>query len=88
MNGTEFLRPALKLSASTAEAELCSAVSRAYYGAFHLACDLVAGFGIELPASADAHQKLRFCLDASGDPGAAMASKHLADPGGAASEPQ
>ena len=77
MTGIEFLRLALKLSAGTEEADLRSAVSRAYYGAFHLAYDLVDECGIQLPASAEAHRKLRYCLDASDDPNARMASKHL-----------
>jgi hypothetical protein len=37
MDGTGFLHLAVRLSGGATEAEWRSAVSRAYYGAFHLA---------------------------------------------------
>ena len=37
MNGADFLHLALRLSGGSTEAEWRSAVSRTYYGVFHLA---------------------------------------------------
>jgi hypothetical protein len=37
-------------------------VSRAYYGAFHLARDFVESCGVMLPKTAEAHDKLQWCL--------------------------
>lgn len=77
MTGKDFLSLAVRLSASAAEAELRSAVSRAYYGVFHTAHALLAGFGVDLPTSADAHEKLRYCLDAGGTEDSQLASTKL-----------
>ena len=41
-------------------------MSRAYYGAFHTALNLLGCAGILLPPGPEAHQKLRFCLLQSG----------------------
>jgi len=77
MTGIEFLKLAIRLSASSEEADLRSAVSRAYYGAFHLAAAFVDSFGVDLPATAEAHQKLVFCLAACNDAQALLVSRHL-----------
>jgi uncharacterized protein (UPF0332 family) len=45
-----------------------SAVSRAYYGAFHVVRSLFdSGCGIVLPGGPEVHKKLQFCLQNSGD---------------------
>ena len=41
-------------------------MSRAYYGAFHLARDFVESCGVTLPKTAKAHDKLQWCLAQSG----------------------
>ncbi len=41
MGGSDFLHLAVRLSGGATEAQWRSAVSRAYYGAFHLARDFV-----------------------------------------------
>jgi hypothetical protein len=67
MGGTDFLHLAVRLSGGATEAEWRSAVSRAYYGAFHLARDFVESCGVTLPKTADAHDKLQWCLVHSGN---------------------
>jgi len=67
MTGKEFIVLATKLAAETGPAECRSAVSRAYYGAFHAALALLARTGILLPPGPEAHQKVRFCLLQSGE---------------------
>ncbi len=67
MTGKEFIVLATKLAAEAGPAECRSAVSRAYYGAFHAAVALLARAGILLPPGPEAHQKVRFCLLQSGE---------------------
>lgn len=62
MDGKEFLNVAIRLSASRHEGDLRSAVSRAYYGAFHTARELVESCGVRLPKAAQAHERLQWCL--------------------------
>ena len=68
MGGTDFLHLAVRLSGGATEAEWRSAVSRAYYGAFHLAGDFVESCGVTLPKTSEAHDKLQWCLAHSGNP--------------------
>jgi len=76
MTGKQFIVLAKKLAAEVGPAECRSAVSRAYYGAFHVALALLARTGILLPPGPEAHQKLRFCLLQSGEiPGAEAGEK-------------
>jgi hypothetical protein len=63
MKVTDFLELAERLSKTHSEAELRSAVSRAYYGAFHAARLKLEACGVILPESAEAHKKACFCLD-------------------------
>lgn len=67
MGGTDFLHLAVRLSGGATEAEWRSAVSRACYGVFHLALDFVEGCGVALPNTADAHEKLQWCLAHAGN---------------------
>lgn len=66
MDPADFISLAVKLSNSQQDSELRTAVSRAYYGAFHSARDLLEECGIRFPRSellgADIHRKVRFCL--------------------------
>ncbi|HEX7380161.1 MAG TPA: hypothetical protein VF278_23775, partial [Pirellulales bacterium] len=69
MSPNDFVSLAVKLSNSAHEAELRTAVSRAYYGAFHSARDLLEDCGISFPPKellgADVHRKIRFCLESA-----------------------
>jgi uncharacterized protein (UPF0332 family) len=81
MNGNEFVSLAIKLSNSQHEAELRTAVSRAYYGAFHSARELIVDCGIAFPRKdllgSDIHRKVRFCLANAGHPDAISIANNL-----------
>jgi len=77
MRGIAFFEYALRQSAESGPAELRSATSRAYYGAFHAALELLQGIGIQLPKGPECHTKLRFILDNSGDADLLTASAWL-----------
>lgn len=81
MEPREFISLAIRLSRSQREADLRSAISRAYYGAFHVACEFLESCGIQLSGKvlhgADVHKKVRFCLRESGDFDAAKAAEKL-----------
>ena len=59
MTGDDFIALAGNLAVNTGlgthEARYRSAVSRAYYGAYHLASDFLMELGIRIPRSAHAH---------------------------------
>lgn len=67
MTGEEFISVATRLLASSREGDLRTAVSRAYYGAFHLARDFVLNCGVVIPSGPEAHKSVRWCLANSGD---------------------
>jgi hypothetical protein len=69
MSPADFLTLARTLSKSAGEAELRSAVSRAYYSAFHSARILIESCGVQLPLSASAHEKITNCMQQSTDQG-------------------
>lgn len=69
MTGEEFISVATRLSASSREGDLRTAVSRAYYGAFHLARDFVLNCGVVVPTGPEAHKSVRWCLANSGNIG-------------------
>lgn len=81
MDPTDFISLALRLSNSHREADLRTAVSRAYYGAFHLATQLLEDCGVSLSSKdiykVEVHQKVRFCLGESGSEEAALIGKKL-----------
>jgi uncharacterized protein (UPF0332 family) len=58
MNGRDFLRVARALAAAGGEAEHRSAVSRAYYAAFHAARDLMSQLRFSVPRADRAHEYL------------------------------
>ena len=83
MNPTDFISLALKLANSRQEAELRTAVSRAYYGAFHAARELLEQCGVGFPPKellgADVHTKVRFCLANADDTETALIANKLSD---------
>jgi hypothetical protein len=76
MKVTDFLELAERLALIPSEAELRSAVSRAYYGAFHAALLKLEECGVRLPESAEAHKKACYCLEVVTKP-AAVALEEL-----------
>ncbi|HVC93312.1 MAG TPA: hypothetical protein VND64_06450 [Pirellulales bacterium] len=81
MKGQEFIRLASKLAAmgSRDEASCRSAVSRAYYGAFHAARDLLADLGFPVPFSPSAHVFIQRRLIGAGQADAHAVGSMLAD---------
>jgi uncharacterized protein (UPF0332 family) len=71
MEPLDFIALAIRLSNGRNEADLRSAVSRAYYGAFHLARQFVQDCGVRFHRKeihgAEIHQKVRYCLSHSAD---------------------
>lgn len=78
MDGSEFLALASRLAVGLSEAEHRTSISRGYYGVFHLACGLVNRCGVQLPRTADAHNKVHWCLGQSGNAELALAANMLA----------
>jgi uncharacterized protein (UPF0332 family) len=77
MTGRDFIECALRFAQVPIEGELRSAVSRAYYGAFHDALHLLRGNGVRLPRTEQVHVKVGFCLRDCGDPVSAKAAQQL-----------
>jgi uncharacterized protein (UPF0332 family) len=67
MNSREFLTLAHTLLAATSEAAWRSAVSRAYYSAFHVARELLDSLGFAVPRGERAHAHLWLRLSNCGD---------------------
>lgn len=67
MEPAEFISLAVRLSNSPREADLRTAVSRAYYGSFHLTRDLLQDCGVQFSGKdlymAEIHRKLRYARD-------------------------
>lgn len=67
MTGKDFIEFAAQLSASDSAAACRSCISRAYYGAFHVAREILdQDCGVVLPANAECHVKLQQLLECSG----------------------
>ena len=81
MRPQDFITAAGKLAAIAQgdEALLRSAVSRAYYGAFHLALELLSAAGFDLPRNANAHVRCRRLLAGCGEPLAKEIAGALSD---------
>lgn len=77
MTGDGFLNQAIRLANSDVEADIRTSVSRCYYGAFHNGLEFLERCGIQLPRSADAHEKLQWCLGHSADETAKDAARKL-----------
>ena len=67
MNPRAFLALARDLVSNVNEEDLRTAVSRAYYGAFHVARDLLFGLGFQVPDADRAHGYLWLRLSNCGD---------------------
>jgi len=77
VTGRDFLVTAEHFAKGPTEGALRSAVSRAYYGAFHEAIALLDICGVRLPTTEQVHVKLEYCFRDCGDPNAAMAGREL-----------
>jgi uncharacterized protein (UPF0332 family) len=77
MNFRDFLPLAARLAGGTTEAEWRSAVSRAYYTAFHVARRLFADLKFTVPRADRAHQYLVFRLSNSGESTVEQAGRDL-----------
>lgn len=77
MNATEFISVATHLLAGQGEGRLRSAVSRAYYGAFHVARQFLFDCGVIVPIDFVAHRNVCWCLANSSEPSIAEAGRRL-----------
>ena len=79
MDGNDFIRLAGKLAAvpSADEATYRTAVSRAYYGAFHIARSYLVDLGFEPVGNANVHAFVRHYLNGSHHPDACRAASFL-----------
>lgn len=67
MDFRAYVALAEALASGSTEAEWRSAVSRAYYGFFHVACTLLRNLGFEVPMSDRAHGYAILRLSNSGN---------------------
>jgi len=79
MKGREFLAVATLLAARATEAEWRSAISRAYYAAFHSAREFLSHLRFHVPAGEQAHAYLWLRLSNTGDPKTDAIGKLLRD---------
>lgn len=79
MNGRDFLAAARRQAAGSQESDWRSAVSRAYYAAFHVARDLLAALRFQVPWADRAHNYVYVRLNNGGDPGVVKAAAALFD---------
>ena len=77
MNWRDFLPVATRLAAGATEADWRTAVSRAYYAAFHVARRLLADLNFTVPRADRAHQYLVFRLSNSGESAVEQAGRDL-----------
>ena len=71
------MRLAAELISGPTEAHYRSAVSRAYYGAFHIVRRLLEDVGVHLPKGEQVHAKAIYCLQDCGEQSAAEAAAYL-----------
>jgi uncharacterized protein (UPF0332 family) len=79
MTGHDFLPLATKLAAGAAEPDWRTAVSRAYYAAFHVARQLLSDLRFRVPHADRAHSYLSFRLSNCGDLQVQQAATELND---------
>ncbi len=79
MDPRKFLNQARRLASSTEEEDWRTAVSRAYYAAFHVACDLMADLGFTVPNADRAHAYLWLRLQNCGNASVEKAGRDLND---------
>ena len=77
MNERDFLAVAKLLAGESTEAAWRSAVSRAYYAAFHVARSLLEELGFTVPRADKAHDFLYVRLNNCGDPQVGAAGRQL-----------
>lgn len=77
MNWRDFLSQASRLAAEPLEADWRTAVSRAYYAAFHVARQLLTALNFSVPRADRAHQHLVFRLSNCGEPVVEQAGRDL-----------
>jgi uncharacterized protein (UPF0332 family) len=77
MDETGFLELADELSTGTRQAEWRTAISRAYYAAFHKARTLLRQSGFRIPVAENAHAYLSLRLSNSGHPDVEDAGRNL-----------
>jgi len=77
MNWRDLLLLASRLATGTTEADWRTAVSRAYYAAFHVARRLLADLGFAVPRADRAHQYLVFRLSNCGEAAVEQAGRDL-----------
>ncbi len=77
MTGPDFLPLARKLAAGSTEADWRTAVSRAYYAAFHVARRLLEDLGFRVPCADSAHAYLWLRLNNCGDLAVQAAASEL-----------
>lgn len=77
MNWREFHLLAKQLAAENSQAHWRSAVSRAYYAAFHVARELFADLNFSVPRADRAHQYLVFRLSNCADPTIEQGGRNL-----------
>jgi len=77
MNWRDFLVVDGQLGGGATEAEWRSAVSRAYYAAFHVARRLLSDLKFTIPRADRAHQYLVFRLGNSSEPTVEQAGRDL-----------
>ena len=78
MNPTDFVDQAIRLCDESTEVSQRSAVSRGYYGAFHVAKQFIESCGLRFSKDSSAvHTRLRYCMDKSDDVEVATAARTL-----------
>lgn len=77
MNWGDFLVLAARLAAAATEADWRTAISRAYYAAFHVARPLLADLNFAVPRADRAHQYLVFRLSNCGEAAVEQAGRDL-----------
>lgn len=79
MTGEEIIDFAAQLAENRTAGEVSyrSAASRAYYGAFHIACSLLRDLGFPVPKSGQGHDYVYKRLLSCGHPGAVDAARKL-----------
>ena len=79
MDFREYLDLARTLQSGPREADWRSAVSRAYYAAFHVAAELLTELGFRVPQGERAHGYLWLRLSNCGDANVVIAGRNLQD---------
>jgi uncharacterized protein (UPF0332 family) len=77
MSPNEFITVATQFLAGDGEGRWRSAVSRAYYGAFHVGRELLSACGVVIRIDTVAHRNVRWCFANSGERSLENAAKLL-----------